>query len=86
MRLYVVMKPRGYIKPNSDTWFESQKHSTAIWKIYTKRKVIEIKKKWHWLIYEASTQQFAAVASAVVVLGCALSFTAGYLIVKALMN
>lgn len=80
------MKSRGYIKPNSDTWFESQKHSTAIWKIYTKRKVIEIKKKWHWLIHEASTQQFAAVVSAVVVLGCALSFTAGYLIVKALMN
>jgi len=43
-------------------------------------------KAWHWLIHEASTQQFAAVASAVVVLGCALSFTSGYLIVRFLMN
>lgn len=27
MKLYVVMKSRGYIKPNSDTWSGSQKHS-----------------------------------------------------------
>lgn len=80
------MKPRGYIKPNSDTWFESQKHSTAIWKIYMKRRVIEIKKKWHWLIYESSTKQFAAIVSAAMVLGSAISFVAGYSIARFLMS
>lgn len=58
----------------------------AVLKTSTERRVIPIKKAWHWLIYESSTQQFAAVASAVVVLACALSFAAGYLIVRFFMN
>lgn len=58
----------------------------AVLKTSTERRVIPIKKAWRWLIHDASTQQFAAIVSAAMVLGSAISFVAGYSIAKVLMN
>lgn len=58
----------------------------AVLKTSTERRVILIKKAWHWLIHESSTKQFAAIVSAAMVLGSAISFVAGYSIARFLMS